>query len=100
MPVGQTAIGVSIVVSSQMFMLPERTRNGQLKAQDHQRQLTSLPRWYGLQAAVVGGSRAFANIHERRMALGAASTLAAPSVMRQHLKLSAFNMLRVCDALL
>ena len=34
MPVGQTAIGVSIVVSSQMFMLPERTRNGQLKAQD------------------------------------------------------------------
>ena len=35
MPVGQTAIGVSIVVSSQMSMLPERTRNGrQLKAQD------------------------------------------------------------------
>ena len=67
MPVRQTAIGVFFVVSSHMFMLPERIPNGQLKAQDHQRQLTSLPRWYGLQAAVVGGSIPVANIYERHM---------------------------------
>ena len=66
------------------------------KAQDHQRQLTDLPRRYGLQAAVVGGSITFANIYERRMTLGAASALAAPSVMRQHLKLLTFGMLRAC----
>ena len=99
MPVRQTAIGVFFVVSSHMFMLPERIPNGQLKAQDHQRQLTSLPRWYGLQAAVVGGSIPVANIYERRMTLGAASTLAAPSVMRQHLKLQTFLHVACCELL-
>ena len=48
----------------------------------------------------VGGSIHVANIYERRMTLGAASTLVAPSIMRQHLKLSALDMLRVCGALL
>ena len=70
------------------------------KAQDHQRQLADFPRRCGLHAAAVGGSIHVANIYERRMTLGAASTLVAPSNMRQHLKLSAFDMLRVCGALL
>ena len=100
MPAGQTALGVFFVVSSQMFMLLERSRNGQLKAQDQQRQLADFPRRCGSQAAAVGGSIHVANIYERRMTLGAASTLVAPSNMRQHPKLSAFNMLRVCCALL
>ena len=93
-------IGVFFVIGSQISMLPEHTRDGHVKAQDHQRQLADFPRRCGLHAAAVGGSIHVANIYERRMTLGTASTLVAPSIMRQHLKLSAFDMLRVCGALL